>query len=108
MVGLAVIADREHYFCTCERVSAMWIKIKQILHVLLLDCDSLRDLDLLTLNIPRQQTIKEAVWLIGNYIHMIWVSNLEHLSSDQLFGFLKFKYKEDSHYISMGNIPGLN
>ena len=74
--GIAAIADREHYFCSCQRTSTIWNNIKQVLQVLLHNYSSFRDLDLLTLDIPRQQATEEAVWLISNYVHMIWVSNL--------------------------------
>ena len=103
--GLAVIADREHYFCSCHRVSAMWEDLKKRLRIMLKNVDVNQHIRILTLNLP---SVKEAVWLISNFIHEIWVSSSDHSSTEQLFGFLKFKYRNEKDYLQLGEIPGFD
>ena len=41
---------------------------------------------------------EEIVWLIGNYVHEVWsffVKKGRAIRRAELFGFLKFKFKED-------------
>ena len=55
------------------------------------------DWDLVNLFLPRKRNESEAVWLIGNYVYWVWlerkVKRRSFLKIDQLFGFLRFKYK---------------
>ena len=83
----------------------MWEDLKKRLRIILTNFDVNQHMRILTLNFP---TVKEAVWLISSFIHEIWVSNSEHSSTEQLFGFLKFKYRKEKEYLLLGEIPGFD
>ena len=57
------------------------------------------DESLIRFMFPVSRYDTEVVWLLGNYLAEIW--NLVHIRGDfkvkceELFGFLKFKYKQD-------------
>ena len=93
----AVICDAEHYFCSCVRVSHIWSDI-QVTMVSLVG-QTPTNFDLINFNWSKSPNDNEAVWLIGNYLDLIW--NLlyrkrkDWLKKETVFGFLKFKFKED-------------
>ena len=49
--------------------------------------------------IPSSHREKEIVWLLGNYYEKTWreINNAGtvYLKSEEFYGYLKFKYKED-------------
>lgn len=83
----------------------MWEDLKKRLRIMLKNVDVNQHIRILTLNLP---SVKEAVWLISNFIHEIWVSSSDHSSTEQLFGFLKFKYRNEKDYLQLGEIPGFD
>ena len=93
----AQFCDAEHYFCLCKTVSAAWQKIRPKL-VSLIGVD-VPDESLIRFMFPVSRYDTEVVWLLGNYLAEIW--KLVHIRGDfkvkceELFGFLKFKYKQD-------------
>ena len=93
----AVVCDLEHSFCSCVRVSHMWSDIQATMVSLV--GQNLSNLDLIHFNWSKSASDDEAVWLIGNYLDVIW--NLSYrkrvnfLKKETVFGFLKFKFKED-------------
>ena len=95
----AYICDREHVFCTCAKVKAVWAEVKTILVSLLpAGMCSLPDLQLISLDIPKFKDEVSYVWLIGNFMDFIWKNTNFHgtqLKRDEIFGFLRFKYKAD-------------
>ena len=57
------------------------------------------DIQLISYLFPKSTRDKEVVWLLGNYLLNVWTSihskSAESIKWEQLFGFLKFKYRED-------------
>ena len=98
MNGVATVADREHCFCECGELAGVWGSVKEVLVKLLPTSNSvLLDMDLLTLNFTHKRRENEIVWLVSTYVCEIW--NQMKLGfapdKDQMFGFLRFKYKVD-------------
>ena len=95
----AVICDREHFFCSCVVVHSVWSEIRKIL----VDClhpslCSVSNVDLITLNFPKDNTDYFCAWLLAHYLNFTWktVHVLgAKLSREKVFGYLKFKYKSD-------------
>ena len=91
------ICDREHTFCTCSSVLSLWRSIRDVVDTLVGNASCL---DLLTLNFNGGDYDDEVTWLIGLYVHEIWkvaTSGGGTISHDELFGFLKFKFKQEQH-----------
>ena len=69
--------------------------------------------DFLSLQFESDAFEKESAWLVASYMHEVWVSfqkkRVEALNRDQLFGFLKFKFRQDQFgaRMQLKNIPGL-
>ena len=107
----SLVCDREHFFCSCQRVNLVWRWIKGI--VIGLTGTNVEDRDLVGFRLPQCVREMEIVWLLGNYFDMTW-SNIYTkgkalLRLEEFFGYLRFKYREDQqgarpllHYI-----PGL-
>ena len=95
----AVLSDTEHVFSKCVRTKDTWNGIRNLMVELLPSLDSKSDMQLLTLNFPRSQVDLELVWLIGCYMLEAWKfiarNDSTCMSRALLFGFLKYKYKED-------------
>ena len=67
------------------------------------------DEELLQLNFPKTKAEKEIVWIVGQYVQQAWDNILEErgkLSRDKVFGFLKYKYRQEQDQFGL-NIPGL-
>ena len=98
-LGVAYVCDREHYFCTCEKVKDIWADVRTILtNISPMGCVSLSDLRWITLDIPKSKEYDKYVWLIGNYVDLVWQKIYRKgglLSREQVFGYLKYKYKAD-------------
>ena len=95
----ALFGDTEHFFCTCKNVESTWCELRDIL-VACLDpaLASISNLDLITLNFPKNANDLFCVWLIGNYMDIVWKTVYVqgvHLRKERVFGYLKFKYKAD-------------
>ena len=90
--------DREHVFSLCSTVSRLWKNIRKIVDPLL--SGNVSCFDLLTLNFGGGSYNNEITWLIGNYVNEVW--KIRHggggsIDHDELFGFLKFKFRNDQH-----------
>ena len=91
-------SDRQHVFLLCNTVSGLWENIRKIVDPLLPEYTSC--FNLLTLNFPGGSFNNEITWLIGNYVNEVWKfkhgggGNIDH---DELFGFLKFKFRSDQN-----------
>ena len=93
--GDAVICDLEHFFCTCGNVLPMWNSVKEIIFDLLQVHVS--NQDILSFLFPSSSFEAEIMWLLGSYVGLIWTWHYvkgDTISSAQLFGFLKFKYRK--------------
>ena len=93
----AETCDIEHYFCSCVRVTRVWQHVKSIL-VSLLKSD-VDNWSLINFFMPKNDYEDEAVWLVGNYVALIWkelyVHTTDELKEEEFFGFLSFKFRED-------------
>ena len=90
------ICDREHVFCTCSSISALWHIIRELVDPLLKM--NISDIDLLTLNFDGGSYCTEVTWLIASYVHEVWTkicADGGNISQEELFGFLRFKFKND-------------
>ena len=91
------VGDFQHYFCSCLKVTHVWSSIRSIIHKLhnsvLLDCD------ILFLNFTQTKFDAEITWLLGAYLLYTWRwiqdNGNETIDKDQLFGFLRFKFKSE-------------
>ena len=109
-LGLQV-NDIEHFFCLCSKVALAWSWVRSEL-TSLIGAD-VPNASLVRYMFPKSPQEKEVVWLLGNYVEMVWttihVNNEEVLKWEELFGFLKFKYRADQlgarH--ELNPIPGL-
>ena len=108
----ASICDIQHFFCTCVRVNRLWLKVKTILNSLLkADVDNWL---LINFFMPKSEYESEAVWLVANYVALVWrelfTCNSEEVKEEEFFGFLTFKYREDRRgsRITLRDIPNLN
>ena len=104
------IGDRVHYFCSCNSVIDAWNSVSDILSVLL--GQTVSQSELITLRFPKSHNDTEVTWLIGVYIYFVWKTfqgeRKDLVDRDQLFGFLKYKYKSDQlGSRSPLNIPNL-
>ena len=107
-LGSAVICDTRHFFCVCPGVSAIWSEMERLLQNFLRPIPN--GTELLSLNFSGELE-KETVWLIKNYVYEIWrvfSSRGSYPSKDQMFGYLRFKFKtEQLGSRARLNIPGL-
>ena len=97
----AVLNDREHFFCLCDRVQNVWSSIKLILYRLL-PCNpaqEVTDLDIITLNFPPNVNDAVLVWLVERYMEEVWQviyrNKAAAMDKGRLFGYLKFKNRSD-------------
>ena len=87
-----------------------WNSVSDILSVLL--GQTVSQSELITLRFPKSHNDTEVTWLIGVYIYFVWKTfqgeRKDLVDRDQLFGFLKYKYKSDQlGSRSPLNIPNL-
>ena len=113
-LGEALFCDREHFFCSCDRVSPVWEVIRNILiDMLPQSMCTISNLDLITLNFPKCQSDTTAVWVLGSYLEETWreiyTEGSRCLKRGRLFGFLKYKYRKDQigSRVQLLNIPEL-
>ena len=62
------------------------------------------NLELITLNFSKNDGDDSCIWLIGSYMDWIWkacTSRKFRLKKEDLFGYLKFKYKADQLWSKM-------
>ena len=92
----AFLADREHVFCLCRQVSKYWREIRAIIDPLLMDVAT--NLELLSLKFTSRHFEAEITWLVGAYVNEVW-KMVQRSGSfrdrEELFGFLKYKFKND-------------
>ena len=106
------IHDAEHFFCQCVKVVACWSLVRpKITDMIGADVPDSRLIGYL---FPKCEREKEVVWLLGNYFEFVWskiyTKNEEGLQWEELYGFLKFKYRADqlgARY-RLNHIPGLD
>ena len=93
----ALVCDKEHFFCSCLKVAAVWNVLKQ--KILQLMGFHTSNFALINLTFPKCSNENEIVWLLGQFISAVWtevyVKGGGELKSQTFFGFLRFKYKAD-------------
>ena len=70
------------------------------------------DLELITLTFPKGDFEKEIAWIVSTYVTEIWRIHCKGSSfpnREQMFGFLRFKFKQDQigARVKLNEIPGL-
>ena len=88
--NVAVECDVDHFFTTCSRINWIWNGLRDLIKSLL-GC-SVSDSNLIRLNMSVQRC-PGVVWLVGAYASKVWFNGECEVSRDELFGFLKFKFK---------------
>ena len=107
----AVVSDVEHVFSGCVKVHGCWTLIQN--EILSLIGVHTPVVDILNFFFPSSVYDNEVVWLICSYVTKVWqeiyVRGRTNMKSEELFGFLKFKYKVDQQGKRqvMRQIPGL-
>ena len=103
--------DADHFFCSCLKVKNVWGFTHKILNTLI--GVSVSSLELINFQFPSSVHDNEVVWLLCSYLTKVWqeiyVSAESHIKYEELFGFLRFKYKMDQQgaRIVMRHIPDL-
>ena len=89
----AEICDIQHFFCSCSRVSEVWLEVRALMvGILGVVCDSCSDWELVILLFPSSSSMadKQAVWIIGTFVGMIWeelfIRSRPALKKEQFFG----------------------
>lgn len=66
--------DREHIFCSCERVSAAWLWVRaKLLQLLPLTVGAVgtTNEEFIFLQFPKDTLDAECVWLLGSYVELV-------------------------------------
>ena len=91
------VGDFQHFFCSCLKVTHVWQIIRSLIHKL--HNSALPDCDILFLKFTQTKFDAEITWLLGSYLLYTWRwiqdKGNETIDKDQLFGFLRFKFKSD-------------
>ena len=107
----AVIQDTLHYFTQCERVEVFWIWVRTVLYqVIGAQADLILDSELLSFSWTRCRWDREIVWLISWFVWFIWRGcdqGSSRINGRELFGFMRFKYKEARNWGLLSAITGL-
>ena len=68
--------DREHFFCSCERVKEVWTVVRKIIDNLLpIQHRHIANVDLILLNFPKLTRDRELVWFLGSYLTEVWLES---------------------------------
>ena len=80
-------------------VSDLWREIRKIVvDKMPPGLSAVANMDILTLNFPKNDKENCCIWLVGTYMDWIWkatTSKKFRQRKEELFGYLKFKYKVD-------------
>ena len=109
--GSALIGDLRHLFCDCPLVHDVWKEFMLLLSSLSPHVSGLDNLDMLTLKFSRNEAEGKIVWLVAVYVDWIWKTTYERgatrLKKEEIFGFMKFKYKASRGKVQMEEIQFL-
>ena len=107
----AVIQDTLHYFTQCGRVQGFWIWVRSVIYqVIGAQADLILDSELLSFSWTRCRWDREIVWLISWFVWFIWRGcdqGSSRINGRELFGFMRFKYKEARNWGLLSAITGL-
>ena len=98
-------------FISCVYIREIWNELRHLVNPLL-NQQNILDLQLLTFNFKSGTYDAEISWLLGNYVHEVWTTFIKKgrvIRRAELFGYLKFKFKQDQlgARFKMKNIPNL-
>ena len=99
----ALEGNREHFFSGCIMTKDAWKWLRTTMLPLFNSGLLVSNLDLLTLFLPPRSDDHGIIWLLGKYVHYVWMmvyENEREVQVDKLFGFLKYKYKSEEVQIS--------
>ena len=68
----AEIADLEHFFCDCQRISDIWLWLRRKIESLSSQTRISSNLDILYLILPSSVNEREITWLLSNYLYFVW------------------------------------
>ena len=108
----AVIQDTQHYFTQCERVGIYWKWVRTVLFLIMgAKADGITDSELLDFSWAKRNWDKEVIWLISCFVWFTWdrcgFRGLNKINGREMFGFMRFKYKEARNLERLSAIPGL-
>ena len=108
----AVFDDTQHYFTQCGQVNTFWRWVRSVLHLIMgVQGDIITDRELLKFSWPSSKFDREMVWLISSFVWFRWrkfeSDGSNTINGRELFGFMRFKYKEALHKNLLSSIPGL-
>ena len=69
--------------------------------------DLITDKELLNFSWASSKCDREVVWLISWFVWFRWSNGSNTINERELFGFMRFKYKEALHKNLLSPIPGL-
>ena len=112
LCDVAVIQDTLHYFTQCERVGDFWEWVRSMLFLIVgAQADLLQNSDLLNFTWAQCNSDREIVWLISWFVWFTWdrcqQDSMNRINERELFGFMRFKYKEARNQGRLSSIPGL-
>ena len=93
----ASIADLEHAFCGCIKISSIWSWMRMKLSAMNNMIVSTTDWDLLNFFFPSALNEMAMVWLLSSYVQFVWEKayvKKVHVDLNTFFGFLTFKYRD--------------
>ena len=110
--GIPEVCEREHLFCSCLALANVWSEVRRMLNNIQQSIISTSNLELITLTFPKGGFSKEIAWIVATYVTEIWRIHCRSSSfpnRDQMFGFLRFKFKLDQigARVKLNEIPGL-
>ena len=75
------------------------------------EADLITDRELLNFSWPSSNCDREVVWLVSWFVWFRWskfeIDGSNTINGRELFGFMRFKYKEAVHKSLLSPIPGL-
>ena len=100
------------YFARCGQVITLWRWVRAVLHLIMgAQADQITDKDLLNFSWASSKSDREVVWLISCYVWFRWNSfesnGSNTVNGRELFGFMRFKYREALQKSLLSPIPGL-
>ena len=104
----AVFEDTQHYFARCGQVDTHWRWVRTVLYLILgAKAGLITDKELLNFSWASNKCDREVVWLISWFVWFRWSNGSSAVNERELFGFMRFKYREALHKNLLSPIPGL-
>ena len=108
----SVFGETQDYFKQCGQVNTLWRWVRTVLYLIMgAQANLITGKELLNISWASSRFDREAVWLISWFVWFRWrkfksdVSNT--INGRELFGSMRFQYKEALHKNLLSPIPGL-